>query len=220
MLRVATYNVRHCRGMDGIVDVARTAHAIASTGAGFVALQEIDRHRARSGDIDQPARLTELSGLDVRFWPTLRKDGEYGLAIAVAGDLEAGDFIMLPGGGAREPRGAIIARWRDVTLIAVHLAKEARARRLQLRAVAEVAERARPPAVILGDLNCPRRGLDPLRRAGFHPGPRLQSRTSSRQPQIDYILCGPGLALEAAWSVQTTASDHLPVVADIVVTPA
>ena len=220
MLRVATYNVRHCRGMDGIVDVARTAHAIASTGAGFVALQEIDRHRARSGDVDQPALLAELSGLEVRFWPTLSNDGDYGLAVAVAGDLEAGDFLALPREGEGEPRGAIIARWREITLIAVHLANESRARRLQLRAVAEVAERALPPVVILGDLNCPRRGLGPLRRAGFDPGPRLQSRTSAPLPQIDYILCGPGLALEAAWSVQTTASDHLPVVGDIAATPA
>jgi endonuclease/exonuclease/phosphatase family metal-dependent hydrolase len=219
MLRVATFNVRHCRGMDGVVDVARTAQAIASTGAGFVALQEVDRRRARSGDVDQPARLAELSGLDVRFWPTLSNDGEYGLAIAVDGDLEAGDFIRLPGAGGGEPRAAIVARWRDVTLIAVHLAKESRARRLQLRAVAEMAAGARPPVVILGDLNCPPRGLGPLRRARFDPGPRLRTRTSPVLSQIDYILCGPGLALEAAWSVQTIASDHLPVVADVAVAP-
>jgi endonuclease/exonuclease/phosphatase family metal-dependent hydrolase len=216
MPRVATYNVRHCRGMDGVVDVARTAHAIVSTGAGFVALQEIDRHRARSGDVDQPARLAELSGLDLRFWPTLSgDDGEYGLAIAIAGDIGADEFITLPKGGEGEPRGAIIARWREITLIATHLAKESRGRRLQLRALAEVAKEARPPVVILGDLNCPRRGLAPLLRAGFDPGPPLPTRQSPLLPQIDYILSGPGLDLEAAWSVQTTASDHLPVVAEV-----
>jgi endonuclease/exonuclease/phosphatase family metal-dependent hydrolase len=218
MPRVATYNVRHCRGMDGVIDVDRIGHTIASTGADFIALQEIDRHRARSGRVDQPARLAELSGLDVRFWPTLTEgDGEYGLAVAAAGEFEA-DFIELPRGDGAEARGAIVALWNEISLVAVHLAKESRARRLQLRALAEVVEATRPPVVILGDLNCRRRGLGSLLHKGFDAGPRVTTRHSPRLPQIDYILAGPGLALGAIWTVQTTASDHLPVVADVVPT--
>lgn len=220
MLRVATFNVRHCRGMDGIVDPARTAQAIVSTGARFVALQEVDRHRARSGDVDQPARLAELSGLEVRFRATLSKDdGEYGLAVAAAGDLEA-DFVELPKSGEEEARGAIVARWNGISLVAAHLAKESRARRLQLGKLAEVVIEVRPPVAILGDLNSTRRGLGPLLRAGFDPGPRLATRQSPRLPQIDYVLCGPGLVLEASWTVPTIASDHLPVVAEVAPAPS
>jgi endonuclease/exonuclease/phosphatase family metal-dependent hydrolase len=215
MVRVATYNIRHCRGMDGVVDVDRTAEVIASTNADFVGLQEVDCHRARSAGVDQAARLGEALGLAVRFWPTVRgDDGEYGLAVAAAGDIEAA-FHELPRGDGAEVRGAVIARWNDITFVSAHLAKEVRARRLQVRALAEMTATARPPVVVMGDLNSPRRGLGPLMRAGFDPGPRLTTRSSGRLPQIDYILAGPGLALKAAWAVTSTASDHLPVVAEV-----
>jgi endonuclease/exonuclease/phosphatase family metal-dependent hydrolase len=215
MVRVATYNIRHCRGMDGRVDVVRTADVIASIGADFVGLQEVDRRRVRSGGVDQPAHLAELLGLTIRFWPTVADhDGEYGLAVAAVEEVDA-DFIELPRGGGAERRGALIARWRGITAIAVHLAKEARARRGQVRALAEVAAATPPPVLVLGDLNSPRRALRPLAGSGFDLGPRLTTRYSRRLPQIDYVLAGPGLALKAAWTVESAASDHLPVVAEV-----
>ena len=218
MVRLATYNIRHGRGLDGIVDVARVARAITETGAAFVALQEVDRNRARSGGIDQPALLAEMTGLEVGFWPTLTHgNGEYGLAAAASETYEA-DFHPLPRSASEEPRGAIVARWRGITLVAVHLATESGPRRLQIEALAELSTEVTPPTVILGDLNSPRRGLDPLFDAGFDPGPRLKTRGSVRLPQIDYILPGPGLALEAAWTLPTTASDHVPVVAEVTTT--
>lgn len=215
MLRVGTYNVRHCRGLDDIVDPDRTARTITSTGAGFIALQEIDRHRARSGDVDQPARIAELTGLQVRFWPTLSgANGEYGLAVACTEDLEA-DFRPLPTHGTEEPRGAIVARWKGITMVAAHLAQEVPARRLQLAAIAELAAGVPSPVVVLGDLNAARRHLGPLTRAGFDRGPRLATRPQRRLPQIDYVLPGPGVVAERVWTVRTFASDHLPVVADL-----
>lgn len=216
MPRVATFNVRHCRGTDGVVDIDRTARAIVATGAGFIALQEIDRGRARSGDVDQPARIAQLTGLQVRFWPTLGgTKGEYGLAVASAQDLEA-KFRPLPTHGEEEPRGAIVARWKGISLVAVHLAKEMPARRLQLAAVAELAAGVPAPVVIVGDLNAGRRELGPLVRAGFDRGPRLATRPWRRLRQIDYVLPGEGVVAERVWTIRTGASDHLPVVADLV----
>ena len=52
-IRVATYNIKHGRGMDGTLDLERTATTLESLGADIIALQEVDDQARRSGGIDQ-----------------------------------------------------------------------------------------------------------------------------------------------------------------------
>src|SRR6266850_2101455 len=54
-LRVATYNVHGCVGMDGQRSEGRIAEVIASMSADIVGLQELDLGRARSAHADQAA---------------------------------------------------------------------------------------------------------------------------------------------------------------------
>ncbi len=53
-----SYNIQYGFGSDGICDLARAAGVI--DGADLIALQEVDRHWQRSGDVDQPALLERL----------------------------------------------------------------------------------------------------------------------------------------------------------------
>ena len=48
-LKVMTFNVRHCAGMDLVVDYDRTAAVIALQQPDVVALQELDSMTSRSG---------------------------------------------------------------------------------------------------------------------------------------------------------------------------
>ncbi len=57
-MRFVGYNIQFGRGKDGNVDLARIAAEVAD--ADVIALQEVDRHWSRSGDIDQPAALGAL----------------------------------------------------------------------------------------------------------------------------------------------------------------
>ena len=63
-MKFASYNIQFGRGRDGRFDLARIAEAVA--GADVIALQEVERHWPRSGDIDQPAELARL--LDGWHW--------------------------------------------------------------------------------------------------------------------------------------------------------
>ncbi|MQA98750.1 MAG: hypothetical protein GEU78_00410 [Actinobacteria bacterium] len=211
-MRVATFNVHHCEGRDGRIDIERVASAIDGFEADLVALQELDRNRPRSGDVDQPARLSELLGREVHFFPTVERGGGYGLGLIAEG-AERLRFASLPEVGEVEPRGLVTCDWRGVTVLATHLARDEASRRLQTTHLAEVATDAGPPVLLLGDLNQTRRSLGPLIAAGFHV-PRAR-RPTVRLSQIDHILPGPGLALRALWTAAPGVSDHLALVGDL-----
>jgi endonuclease/exonuclease/phosphatase family metal-dependent hydrolase len=212
-LRVATFNIRHGLGADGVLDLDRTAEVIRSLDAGLVALQELDRNLERSGFVDQPRELTRRGGLKVHFAPAVEiRGGEYGIALAADDDLET-EYLRLPRVDGEEPRAAITATWQSLGIVATHLAREAGPRDAQMHALARIARNVGPPAVVAGDLNQRRRGLGPLRRAGFDPGP-LRATLGVRR-QVDYVLASRGVRIVDLRAVDTAASDHRPVVADI-----
>lgn len=215
-VRVATFNVRHCRGLDGVVDVERTASVIRRTRADLLALQELDRRLPRSAQIDQVRALSELTGMPIHFSPTLRRSGgEYGLALA-ATDAEV-SFELLPRLAGQEPRGVIGAAWRGTNVLATHLSKERPARARQTRAVAEMAIRRPRPLLVLGDFNQSRSALRPLVEAGLVVGgPRMPTMARGIiRRQIDYVLVDPGTTVVRMWTVSTDASDHVPLVAEL-----
>jgi endonuclease/exonuclease/phosphatase family metal-dependent hydrolase len=214
-LRIATFNIHHGQGLDGITDLRRIADALQPARPRFIALQELDRGMERSGRVDQPAELSELLGMEVRFFPTLEKDGEYGIAVASADDFDA-DFEMLPQVGREEPRGVIVARWRGVTFLATHLSLKARPRRIQTEFLASLAAEADPPVVVLGDLNQTRDTLRPLFEIGLEPGPkRLHTLAKGwwRRRELDHVLAGFGARVDANKSYRSKVSDHRPVAA-------
>lgn len=66
-MRLASFNVLHGRSLaDGEVSTSRLVSACASLGADVLALQEVDRNQARSGDVDQTAAVAE--GMDAVAW--------------------------------------------------------------------------------------------------------------------------------------------------------
>lgn len=72
-LRIVSYNLLH--GIDlarrGAVDLQAAADVIAHLGPDVVALQEVDRHQARSGHVDQTAHLADLLGMHGVFCAAL-----------------------------------------------------------------------------------------------------------------------------------------------------
>lgn len=66
-LRVLTYNVNYCRGMDGRVDYQRIADIIKRSKPDLVALQELYRAKDHPEGINQGERLAELTGMHMSF---------------------------------------------------------------------------------------------------------------------------------------------------------
>jgi endonuclease/exonuclease/phosphatase family metal-dependent hydrolase len=216
--RMATYNIRHGLGTNGVIDLARTAATIRATGARVVALQEVDRFWPRPGVAqgDQPALLAEATGLAVRFFPTLREGGaEYGIALAAAEPFEA-QAETLPRVGGEEPRVAIVARLGGLGIVATHLTTSQAAQPVQTSALARLAGGLPDPVVVMGDLNQDRSTLTPLRRAGFRSVRRVPTLGFR---QIDHILAGPGVSILRIWAGPRGASDHRPLIAEVELSP-
>ena len=63
-LRTISYNTQYCTGLDKVMDPARIATEVAH--GDIIALQEVERHWNRTGDVDQVAALGEA--LPDRYW--------------------------------------------------------------------------------------------------------------------------------------------------------
>lgn len=219
LLTLATFNIKHGEGLDHEVDLDRTAAALEETGASFIALQELDRLNQRSGGVDQAEELAARTGMEVAFWPTVRRRGwEYGIGIASRDPVEA-TFTKLPRIGGEEPRGAVVGRVPgvDLSFVATHLSVRWGPRRVQTGALLELASELEPPVVIMGDLNQGRVGLRPVTKAGFDAGRRIEHTLTTRSLtwQIDFVLVGPPARLASTHTITTDASDHVPLVAEV-----
>ncbi len=63
-MKIVTYNIQFGLGKDGRFNPERIANDV--DGADIIALQEVERHWKRSGDVDQPERLGRI--LDRYYW--------------------------------------------------------------------------------------------------------------------------------------------------------
>jgi endonuclease/exonuclease/phosphatase family metal-dependent hydrolase len=175
-LRVASFNIHHGVGLDGRLDLARTADVIRATGAGVVGLQEVDRHMsARSEWADQAGWLADELGMAVVHGPTIDLDPDdptvpdaprrrYGNALLSTHPIRSWRAVPLPGGDGTEPRGLLTAvldvEGALVQVASTHLQVRSRSERMMqaARVVAELGSGLGPgdhalPTVLTGDMN-------------------------------------------------------------------
>ena len=227
-LRVMTYNIRSGRGADGRIDLGRIAEVIASYRPHVVALQEVDCNRRRSGAIDQAAELAERLEMRSTFATCIEEDGgRYGIATLSRLPLVHTRSVELPHrAGARrsEPRCALVTRlaWtREIDLVNTHLSIRRGERPAQVAAIAGALEDR--DLIIAGDLNCgARAGVRRALCSNLRPAARGARSWPARLPvlQLDHILVrgALGVTTAGAWTAGEArrASDHLPIVAELV----
>ena len=243
-LRLMTYNVHSCIGMDGRSSPERIARVIARYEPDIVALQELDVGRPRTGGVDQAHLIARHLEMAYHFHPTIHLEEErYGNAILSRLPMRLVRAGALPGRGhwpRREPRGAI---WvgidlgdRELQVINTHLGLRRRERLAQAEALLGADWLGHPdcrdPAVLLGDLNAGphspvlRRLTANLRDAQRSvPGQRPAKTWFGPYPtaRIDHVLTGPGITVRDVQVPKTglarRASDHLPLIVDLDLNP-
>jgi endonuclease/exonuclease/phosphatase family metal-dependent hydrolase len=221
-MRVVTWNIQRARpNPDGPAALDRVIEGLRSLDADVCAVQELDRGRRRSGGVDQPERLAEALGGRLAWAPTVRGgDGEYGIAMMVAGEIVGSEAVPL--GGTREPRVLLVAevevRGQRWTIGCTHLSRRVGlACRQLVRVVDAMAERP-APRVLLGDLNLvPSQVLPWSTPEGYQlvTGPPTHStRQTHPTRRIDHILLAGAVATRATVH-RFDVSDHCAVTADL-----
>jgi endonuclease/exonuclease/phosphatase family metal-dependent hydrolase len=164
-LRVMTYNVHRCLGVDSRISPERIARVIAQQQPDIVALQEIDVGRARSGFVDQAQAIAELLLMKFHFYPAFEiEDEKYGLAVLSHYPMrliKTGGLPGLPNKPNLEPRGAqwigIEYHGREIQLVNTHLGLRGEEKRQQVQAILGEEWLGRlsrdEPLIICGDMN-------------------------------------------------------------------
>lgn len=241
-LRVLTYNVRRCLGVDGVMSPARIAAVIAEAEPDIIALQELDVRRIRSGGVDQAEEVARELGFSfVHFHPALRVlEEEYGDAILTSRPsriVKAGALPGLPSRPRLEPRGALWAAVQiggaEVNVINTHLGLRRLERWLQAQMLMSDewlgSEACRSPVVLTGDFNSFPRGrvygLLSGRLRDAHLIGSTMGRPSATFPsqwpvfRIDHMFVSDDVEVVSARThrseTSALASDHLPLVADL-----
>ncbi|WP_415183306.1 endonuclease/exonuclease/phosphatase family protein [Phaeovulum sp.] len=225
-LRIASYNLRKCKGSDGRRDPDRVVSVINALAADVIALQEVDlRMGARPAALPATLITAETDFLPVSLAGTGPDSlGWHGQTVLVRRGLSVQGVTPLPLPGW-EPRGALAvdlmgAAGVSFRLIAAHLGLRRSDRRAQWARLRDALETAEGSGAIIGDFNewSASRGFEPLQGLAVHaPGRSFPARAP--MAMLDRIVLGPGLALTRAGVLDTalarTASDHLPIWGDI-----
>ena len=220
-MRLASYNIRKCIGLDRRRDPGRILQVINGIGADVVVLQEADRRLGRRPTA-LPRKMVEAESdlVPVELDATGVSLGFHGNAILMRRGLKARKVtrIELPG---TEPRGAVSVEIdHALRIVGVHLGLLRSDRRRQL-AVLEDRFDDDLPTVILGDFNewKARRGFEALHH-GYHVHSPGRSFHAARPiAALDRVALSRQLELRDAGVIETrparVASDHLPVWADV-----
>lgn len=227
-LRVVSYNIKHGRGNDNVVDLERTAGVLRALSPDIVGLQEVDNLATRSGGVPQAEHLGKLTGLHHAFGRFMDfQGGAYGMGILTRHPIVSTHSVQLPEGN--EPRVALAAEvrlpsGRPLTIVNVHFdwVRDDGFRFAQAEALTTYLDALTMPYVLLGDFNdVPESRTLALfkSRAREAVKPSTDRFTfSSTEPtrEIDFIFAAPA----ASWETrdvrvvdEPVVSDHRPVVA-------
>ena len=211
-IRVATWNVHGLRA--GVEAVARLARGER---VDILMLQE-------SGPRGRLRALGAILGMVVCADPPAfpRRRVQNAVLVRPPRRVRSHRLVRFDAGSLIHPRGALITRLDDVTVLSVHLGLESAERARHVPQFFEIVgdiERA----VVGGDLNARPEDASPARIAASYPdiwpdvgeGGGSTYPSSNATARIDYVFAGQALQSLRAWTVGGTVSDHLMVVADL-----
>jgi endonuclease/exonuclease/phosphatase family metal-dependent hydrolase len=232
-LRVMTYNIHHGEGTDGKVDLARIAQLIKDNKIDLVALQEVDRRAARTGKRDFVAELSALTGMTNAFGKNIDLEGgEYGNAILSRYPIEKTTNYHLPKIVPGEQRGLLTAMIPTpagkVLFCSVHLdhRRPEQDRLASIDAIRSTLKSRNNLIIVAGDFNATPQSasyrkmtadgtfLDVWERSGHGDGFTIPAENP--RSRIDYVF-SHGLLARSAAVLNSNASDHLPLIAELVV---
>lgn len=224
-LNVMTFNIRHGRGGDGKVNLERVAEVIKKANIDIVALNEVDQNFSRrSNYLEQASWFASELQMDFVFGPALSlKSGHYGNAILSRLSITKHEnhiFRIKP--LLAEPRAVLEASISvangQINVLTSHFSMHPSLHRMQLLFCLEYSHSS--PCILMGDLNRKpssrsyRQLVEKyLDSCVDQPLPTFPARKP--RSKLDYIFTSNHFDVVATNVIQTNASDHLPLWAQL-----
>ncbi len=253
IVKVMSFNIAHGLGMDGRVDLERTAEVIEDSCATIIALQEVDRYFSdRSSFMDQVGWLSKRLGMYAAYGANIniapldseRSNHQYGNVILSTYPIIFSENHLLTQVdcpfGNNEQRGiletVIDVEGSYMSVFNTHLALKEDELATSVDEILAIVENSHFPKIIAGDFNAPsssiymqklnRRVKDvflEMKRgdAYTYPSPYVSDGTGEvfrPATRIDYIFADRHVEVIQVATIKTAVSDHLPIVADMILT--
>ncbi len=228
-LRVMTYNLHQGFNTDGQLNMEALAQVIEAEQPDILALQEVTRSWVINGSLDMLPWLSHRLGYPYLWGPT--DPPQWGNAILSRYPVVASDVFPLPPEDLSLRRGFIDATIQvgetPVRILATHLHHPPTGSPIRQVQVEKLIQNwgGTPYTILLGDLNAVYE--DPEMVALAESGLIETVRTQTANPpgtffsenpteQIDYLWVTPDLIPVDFRVPRSTASDHLPVITDLI----
>ena len=200
-LRLMSYNVRNCRGLDDSVSYERIARIITDANADAVAIQELDSMTTRYPQQDVLGNLAALTGMYPTYAPSIDyAGGKYGIGMLSRQKPLSHRRVPLP--CRSEPRSLLIVEFPDYYFCCTHLSLNAEPDEPAMQLLAQhCTVFAKQPAATF-PADDPASEIDYICQYGV--GTRPQATL------IQHHVIEPSESADV-----TAASDHRPIIADV-----
>ncbi len=220
-IRVATFNIRHGKGVDNRVSLKRVAATLNNLNPHIAGLQEVDCFMPRSFFQDQAKRLARCLGMHYNYAPNLKYGPcRYGNALLSKFPVLKCENIPLP--GELEQRGLqhcllSLPGNETINFFNTHLGLSSEDREAQVAAIVRRLPEGAKPVILAGDFNTA--AISPeLQRLSHYlhytGGIEPPDTYPAGRPRhsIDHIYISGRWRVTQITAVPTLASDHWPLV--------
>ena len=222
-LRLMSYNIRNCIGMDRVTDIKRVAHVINQANADVIAIQEVDSTTQRSTGLYILEELAKETGMYATYAAAIDfQGGKYGLGILSKEKPIRFKKIPLP--GSEEERVLLIAEFEKYEVACTHFSLTQKDRIQSVSIIFDAIKHTTKPLFLAGDMNSEYDSETQVTlREKFHVLNDPEVNTfPSNEPDccIDYIYMYknkhyPYQVIERKVIDEPMASDHRPLYVDI-----
>jgi endonuclease/exonuclease/phosphatase family metal-dependent hydrolase len=218
-LKILSYNVRNCKGLDNVTDYKRVAKIITQINADFVALQELDSVTERSNRVDVLGELARETNL----FPTYRasidfQGGKYGIGILTHEKPLRTEAVPLP--GSEEKRSLLLVEMKEFVICCTHFSLTQKDRAKSVEIINQLVAKCQKPIFLAGDLNAVSESpemVDLAKNWQILNDPAAPTIPADKPIKcIDFVMASKNKkykfeVINSSVANESVASDHLPV---------
>jgi len=217
-LKILSYNVRNCVGLDKVTDYNRIAGVFNRISADAIAIQELDSATSRSKGVVVLDELAAKTGMYPTYGASIDfQGGKYGVGILTKEKPISWQKISLP--GREERRSLLLVELKEYVVCCTHFSLTGEDRLASVDLINEATKAYAKPVLLAGDLNA-EPGTAVTKKLEEHwtmlSNP-MEMTFSANNPNrcIDYILLRKDAnyriaSLESQVEAEPVASDHRP----------